>query len=116
MPIQIYLPGLRVTLGESQGKKAAFLREAVRTLGLKTEVWSDRVESMPVDRRFDCVALRAVDRMADAVRESKKRVAAGGMLAVLAGAEEEAVSGVEVEVFDVPVSEKRRLFLYRAEA
>jgi 16S rRNA (guanine527-N7)-methyltransferase len=118
LPIQIYLPELRVTLAESQGKKAAFLREAVRTLGLKTEVWSDRVESMPMDRRFDCVALRAVDRMADAVSESKKRVAGGGTLAVLAGAEagsgeKEAGAGVGLEVFDIPASEKRRLFLYR---
>jgi len=119
LPIQIFLPQLRVTLAESQGKKAAFLREAVRTLGLKAEVWSDRVEAMPVDRRFDCVALRAVDRMADAVSESKKRVAGGGTLAVLAGAEAdegETVSGAGLEVFDVPVSEKRRLFLYRFEA
>ncbi len=34
LPIQLLLPGLRVTLAESQGKKASFLREAVRTLGL----------------------------------------------------------------------------------
>src|SRR5580658_4282339 len=33
LPIQLLLPELRVTLAESQGKKAAFLREAVRTLG-----------------------------------------------------------------------------------
>ena len=115
LPIQIFLPQLRVTLAESQGKKAAFLREAVRTLGLKAEVWSDRVEAMPADRRFDCVALRAVDRMADAVNESKKRVAGGGTLAVLAGDEGETVSGVGLDVFDVPASEKRRLFLYRFE-
>jgi len=82
---------------------------------LKTEVWSDRVEAMPADRRFDCVALRAVDRMADAVNESKKRVAGGGTLAVLAGDEGETVSGVGLDVFDVPASEKRRLFLYRFE-
>ena len=35
LPIQLLLPGLRVTLAESQGKKASFLREAVRTLGLR---------------------------------------------------------------------------------
>ena len=33
LPIQLLLPDLRVTLAESQGKKASFLREAVRTLG-----------------------------------------------------------------------------------
>ena len=40
LPIQFLLPQLRVTLAESQGKKASFLREAVRTLGLTTEAVS----------------------------------------------------------------------------
>jgi 16S rRNA (guanine527-N7)-methyltransferase len=31
LPIQLLLPGLQVTLAESQNKKATFLREAVRT-------------------------------------------------------------------------------------
>ncbi|MHB1744773.1 MAG: 16S rRNA (guanine(527)-N(7))-methyltransferase RsmG, partial [Acidobacteriaceae bacterium] len=34
IPMQIARPELRVTLAESQKKKAAFLREAVRDLGL----------------------------------------------------------------------------------
>src|ERR1700734_2469554 len=55
LPIQLYRPDLRVTLAESQGKKASFLREAVRTLGLPTEVWAAREESMPPDRGFDAV-------------------------------------------------------------
>src|ERR1700722_12701692 len=44
LPIQLLLPDFRITLAESQGKKAAFLREAARTLNLPTEVWADRVE------------------------------------------------------------------------
>jgi hypothetical protein len=47
LPIQLLLPELRVTLAESQGKKASFLREAIRTLGLQTEVWAARVETWP---------------------------------------------------------------------
>src|SRR5579875_3768273 len=34
LPIQMALPKLRVTVAESQAKKAAFLRELIRTLGL----------------------------------------------------------------------------------
>lgn len=67
LPIQILWPELRVTLAESRHKKAAFLREAVRTLGLQTEVWADRVENMPGHRRFPVVTLRAVDEMEQAV-------------------------------------------------
>jgi 16S rRNA (guanine527-N7)-methyltransferase len=80
LPIQLLLPELRVTLAESQGKKSAFLREAVRTLGLQTEVWTDRVEAMPPERRFDVVTLRAVDRMEAAMVAAEGRVAAEGWL------------------------------------
>jgi 16S rRNA (guanine527-N7)-methyltransferase len=83
LPIQLLLPNLRVTLAESQGKKAAFLREAVRTLGLSTEVWPNRVESMPPDRHFDAAALRAVDDMALAIASARTRVAPGGWLVLL---------------------------------
>jgi 16S rRNA (guanine527-N7)-methyltransferase len=87
LPIQLLRPELRVTLAESQGKKASFLREAVRTLGLASEVWAGRVEAMPVvkgvARRFDAVTLRAVDNMQQAVAEACQRVAPGGWLVTL---------------------------------
>jgi len=87
LPIQLLLPGLRVTLAESQGKKASFLREAVRTLGLTTEVWAGRVEAMPdfggMPRQFDVVTLRAVDNMEQATVEARRRVKSGGWVLAL---------------------------------
>ena len=83
MPIQLLRPDIQVTLAESQNKKATFLREVVRTLGLKTEIWAGRVEAMPLERCFDVVAMRAVDDMGVALREARARVAAGGQLMVL---------------------------------
>jgi 16S rRNA (guanine527-N7)-methyltransferase len=87
LPIQLLCPSLRVTLAESQGKKASFLREAVRTLNLPTEVWPARVETMsPVNgmpRHFNAVTLRAVDHMQQALANAKPRVAPGGWLATL---------------------------------
>lgn len=83
LPIQLLLPELRVTLAESQNKKSSFLREVVRTLGLPTEVWAGRVETMPPTRHFDVVAMRAVDHMQDAVTAAWPRVAPGGWLATL---------------------------------
>jgi 16S rRNA (guanine527-N7)-methyltransferase len=109
LPIQLLLPSLRVTLAESQGKKAAFLREAVRTLGLSTEVWAARVETMPQDRRFDAVTMRAVDKMETALSEGRTRVAAAGLLAVLGG------RGLTVDLPNaqsVPVPETADSFLY----
>ena len=83
LPIQLLRPELKVTLAESQNKKATFLREVVRTLGLKTEVWAERVESMPLARRFETVAMRAVDNMEVALKAATSRVTEGGELAVL---------------------------------
>jgi 16S rRNA (guanine527-N7)-methyltransferase len=73
LPIQLLRPELQITLSESQNKKSAFLREVVRTLGLKTEVWANRVEAMPASRVFDVVALRAVDNMEAAVAAASQR-------------------------------------------
>ena len=83
LPIQLLRPELKVTLAESQNKKSTFLREVVRTLGLKTEVWAERVEAMPLNRRFETVAMRAVDNMEAALKAATLRVVEGGELAVL---------------------------------
>ena len=82
IPIALVRPELSVTLAESQGRKAAFLQEAVRTLGLHADVWAQRVESMTAERCFDCVTLRAVDRMLDACRSAASRVAPEGLMLV----------------------------------
>jgi 16S rRNA (guanine527-N7)-methyltransferase len=83
LPIQILFPESQVTLAESQSKKASFLREAVRTLGLTTTVHAARVEDMPAGRQFDVVTLRAVDNMEAALFGALPRMAEGGTLAVL---------------------------------
>lgn len=78
IPIQLLWPQLPVTLAESRTRKAAFLREAVRVLNLKSEVWAGRAEAMPPHRRFHTVTLRAVDEMdaavAEAVRRAQQRI------------------------------------------
>lgn len=83
LPIALLRSDIQVTLAESQNKKATFLREAIRTLHLSTEVWPGRVESMPADRRFHTVTLRAVDNMAAALPAAKVRTAPGGLLVLL---------------------------------
>jgi 16S rRNA (guanine527-N7)-methyltransferase len=83
IPIAICRPEIRVTLAESQGKKASFLREVVRTLGLAAVVHGGRVEQIAPDVGFDAVALRAVDNMEDALVGAAERVKPNGWLAVL---------------------------------
>jgi 16S rRNA (guanine527-N7)-methyltransferase len=73
IPIAICRPEIRVTLAEAQGKKAAFLREAVRTVGTATEVYDGRVEGMPQGNLFDAVSLRAVEKMEKAIPSAIRR-------------------------------------------
>ena len=84
VPIALCRPEIQVTLAESQGKKASFLREAVRVLGNDAEVYAGRVEDMRADRSFDAVSLRAVDRMQAAVERAAGRVHREGWLVLLA--------------------------------
>ena len=81
IPIALIRPEVSVTLAESQNKKAAFLREAVRTLDLKTKVHSARAETLAA--RFDCVTLRAVDDMAAAIPAAIQLLNSNGGLAIL---------------------------------
>lgn len=81
IPIALCRPEIAVTLAESQGKKAAFLSEAVRVLGIAAKVHSGRAETLPA--QFDCVALRAVDRMELAMQTASKLVRPGGRLALM---------------------------------
>jgi 16S rRNA (guanine527-N7)-methyltransferase len=83
IPIALCRPEIRVTLAESQGKKAAFLREAARVLELSVEVYAGRAETLAGP--FGCVALRAVDRMSAAVEVGAGLLASGGWLALMIG-------------------------------
>jgi 16S rRNA (guanine527-N7)-methyltransferase len=104
IPIAICRPEIGVTLAESQSRKAAFLREAVRTLGLKAEVWPGRVEKMVPGRVFDAITLRAVDKMPEACRTAVARLAPQGWIAVFATRKtEDAIDQVEAIRWDVPL-------------
>jgi 16S rRNA (guanine527-N7)-methyltransferase len=88
IPIALCRPEISVTLAESQGKKAAFLQEAVRSLGLSAKVHGRRAEEL--GEFFDCVTLRAVDRMEEAVRIGAQLVNPSGWLALMTTASEAA--------------------------
>ncbi|UNK42099.1 16S rRNA (guanine(527)-N(7))-methyltransferase RsmG [Luteimonas sp. S4-F44] len=74
IPLAIALPALRVTLVESNGKKARFLREAVRQLGLgNAEVAESRIEAVDRPGAFAAITARALATLPDIL-------AAGGHL------------------------------------
>jgi len=116
IPIALCRPEIAVTLAESHGKKAAFLQEAVRVLGISTKVHGERAETL--EERFDCVALRAVEKMPAAVEAASRLVAAGGWLALMTTGRElarlQAMAGVEftwLNAIPLPCSDDRLLAL-----
>lgn len=116
IPIAICRPEIAVTLAESQGKKSAFLQETVRALGLPIVVYCGRAETLR--QTFDCVTLRAVDKMAIAVQGASRLVRPSGWLALMTtGAtlpELRAAAGPELSWRDpvtVPGSDNRILVL-----
>ena len=83
--IKLAVPDLRLTLIESQNKKATFLREAVRALALPdVETFAGRAENW--GRQAEVVTLRAVEKFAQVLPAAGNLVADGGRLALLIGA------------------------------
>jgi 16S rRNA (guanine527-N7)-methyltransferase len=73
IPVAICRPEIHVVLAESQGKKAAFLREALRAIGTTSEVFHGRVDGLPKGQLFDAVTLRAVEKMEAAIPVAVER-------------------------------------------
>ena len=91
LPIKIWLPSLRVTLIESNQKKATFLREVIRSLALMdVDVFAGRAEEF--SQPASVVTLRAVERFETIVPTTVRLVSADGRLALLAGAAQVALA------------------------
>ena len=113
LPIQLMRPDIRVTLAESQNKKATFLREVIRTLGLKTEVWAARVETMPSSQRFDIVTLRAVDNMEAAIAAAAPRAERRMMLLTTANnAPDPPTSFAAAESIQMPGTDSQQVLVF----
>jgi 16S rRNA (guanine527-N7)-methyltransferase len=85
LPIKLWAPLVRLTLIESNQKKATFLREVVRRLRLDgVDVFVGRAEGFPGDKG-DVVTFRAVEHFELIVKVAAGMVASAGRLAILAG-------------------------------
>jgi 16S rRNA (guanine527-N7)-methyltransferase len=85
LPIKICVPGLHLTLIESNQKKATFLREVIRTLKLdRAQVFSGRAQAYAADKA-DVVTLRAVERFDQVLPTAAELVDRSGRLALLIG-------------------------------
>lgn len=86
IPLAIALPALRVTLVESNGKKARFLREALRHLGLaNARVAQSRAEALDEPGAFDAITARALAPLAGILAVGAHLLTAEGRLLAMKG-------------------------------
>jgi 16S rRNA (guanine527-N7)-methyltransferase len=117
LPIKLAFPELHITLIESQNKKAAFLKEVIRALGLQgIEVYNGRAEQW--GRQTDVVTLRAVEKFESILPGAAELVAPGGRLCLLVGGRFDTsalqIAGIQWRApVNVPASEGRKLLIGR---
>ena len=88
LPIKMWSPNVHLTLIESNHKKAAFLREAARSLTLMdVNVITERAEILVSKNppQAEVVTLRAVERFNIALPLALRFLAPGGRMALLIG-------------------------------
>jgi 16S rRNA (guanine527-N7)-methyltransferase len=84
IPLAVAAPAREILLVDSNGKKARFLREAVRRLALASvRVAESRVEN--VEGSFDCITARAFASLGDMLRWGGHLLAPGGRWLALKG-------------------------------
>ena len=87
IPLAIAQPALQVTLVESNGKKARFMREALRTLGLdNARVAEARIEALDRPGAFDAITARALATLPLILELGGDLLAPGGTLLAMKGA------------------------------
>ena len=92
IPLKLALPALEVILIESNAKKAAFLAEAIRELGLeRTEIYRGRFEDFRAEGpEFDFVTARAIGRHDELIKWAFGAIKLGGNLILWLGADDAA--------------------------
>jgi len=86
IPIKIVRPALNVVLIEAARKKANFLQQAVRALGLQgIKVYYGRAESLYLREKFDCIISRAFSSIEAFLRISTPLLAQEGIIIAMKG-------------------------------
>jgi 16S rRNA (guanine527-N7)-methyltransferase len=87
IPIAIARPSWEVVLVDANGKKAAFLQQAIMELGLpNVESRAVRIEEFRHVRRFDVVIARAFSDLRTFAQVARAQVAPGGLIVAMKGA------------------------------
>ena len=116
VPFALLAPDVQVTLIESQQKKATFLKELVRTLGLSdVKVFGGRAEDY--SGGADLVMLRAVEKFEQALKMAVRLTNEDGLVALMIGSGQvESAKTLAAEVVwnnpvEIPCSLSRELLV-----
>jgi 16S rRNA (guanine527-N7)-methyltransferase len=116
LPLRMVCPAIELTLIESNTRKAGFLSEVVRSLGLDgVGVFRGRMEDHRPDKPYDWITARALGQHDGLLRWSKKNLAASGRAVLWLGeGEANRVSQTPGWEWRLPIpipGSKRRLLL-----
>lgn len=116
LPLKLWSSSLELTLVESNQRKATFLREVIRALGLKSVVvLTERAES--VSLRADLVTFRAVERFERILPVAFGLVKPGGRIALLIGETQVGDARLALQTVDwgkplpIPLTKNGRLLI-----
>jgi len=119
IPIKIWIRELRVVLIESRQKKATFLNEVIRALGVEGIAVSNR-RAEEFETQTDVVTLRAVEKFAKILPIAGRLVRPGGRLALLIGSQQTSVASSLLpqftwqEALEIPLSLSRVVLIGQA--
>jgi 16S rRNA (guanine527-N7)-methyltransferase len=86
LPLRMTSPAINLTLIEANARKAAFLSEVVRALGLKgVDVFRGRMEDHKPDKPYDWITARALGQHDDLLRWAKGNLTASGKVVLWLG-------------------------------
>lgn len=105
IPFKLALPGMHLTMVEVKARKSAFLREAIRHLGLEgmhveTARYEELLAHPQLHEAFDAVSLRAVRTETRVLTTLQAFLVAGGTLVLFRGPEGPAVPTTVVPPLD----------------
>ncbi len=86
LPLAMYFPNKQFYLCDSNGKKTAFIIEAVRVLGLSNvTLVNQRIEKYAAEHKFDCIMSRAFSSLSDMVEKTQHLRANEGVWLAMKG-------------------------------
>ncbi len=114
IPCLIARPDLHATLIESSPKKSVFLREASNQLSLQSTVIAKPFEDIPAPE-VSFITCRALDKFIEKIGVILKWAPTNSTLLLYGGETlRQKLDTVKFEVFKIPLSEQRYLFVVKA--